>query len=152
MINARLFWQHVRRTDFCWFWTGSTNKAGYGVHGAILAHRASWMLLRGELDSRRKLLHTCDNRRCVNPNHLYPGTQMDNVRDMLNRGRGVWRAGDKNHNAKLSEAQAKEIIALCKTGEHTKAAIGRRFGVTAVLIGHIAKGRAWAHLDRGAQQ
>lgn len=85
---APRFWARVRRAapDACWIWTGHTMTAGYGemtYRGRnIGAHRFSFLLHSGELEAGRCVLHTCDNRRCVNPSHLYQGTYLDNWRDM----------------------------------------------------------------------
>lgn len=95
------FWRHVdkRGPDECWEWTGQ-RKHRPGYHYGVLrrprkgapfyAHRYSVMLHFGMFDRRLNVLHRCDNPPCVNPAHLYLGTQRDNVRDMLNRGRGRW--------------------------------------------------------------
>lgn len=76
----------------CWLWTGAENGKGYGEIAKsrskpITSHRASWMINRGEIPRGKLVLHTCDNRLCVNPDHLYIGTYIDNRADMLSRGR-----------------------------------------------------------------
>lgn len=80
------FWEKVKigLPDDCWEFTGGLNK-GYGVFSiesrAIIAHRVSWMMLRGPIPKGKLVLHKCDNRKCVNPNHLYIGTYSDNNYD-----------------------------------------------------------------------
>jgi hypothetical protein len=94
---AERFWSRVNKSDGCWEWTGPTkgNKTDYGVvtlHGKTMsASRAVWFLVNGD-PGELFVLHTCDNSMCVKPDHLYLGTQQDNVRDREERGRGNVRA------------------------------------------------------------
>ena len=95
-VNAtfeKRFWSKVKKTSYCWLWTASVDGKGYGQIGAggrgtgnVRAHRASWYLKYGVWPSLN-LLHECDNRRCVNPDHLKEGTQKQNLQDMVKRGR-----------------------------------------------------------------
>lgn len=90
-----LFWQKVDKTEDCWEWTASKNKQGYGIFGhqgqTWLAHRLSYKL-SNMLPDGVKVLHRCDNPPCVNPDHLFLGTQKDNIKDMAAKGR---HAGQK---------------------------------------------------------
>jgi hypothetical protein len=87
------FWSHVHKTEGCWLWTGPTkgNKTDYGIvtlNGKTMSSsRAVWFLVNGD-PGKLFVLHTCDNSMCVNPDHLYLGTQCDNVRDREERHRG----------------------------------------------------------------
>lgn len=88
----------------CWLWMGWLHKDDYGClryHGRrILAHRASWMAYRGPIPSDKCVLHKCDVPQCVNPDHLFLGTHIDNMEDMKNKNR---------HFSRLSISQVREI-------------------------------------------
>lgn len=79
----------------CWLWTGSFRRDGYGslsIDGVThAAHRVSWWLSKGEIHDGLCVLHRCDNRACVNPDHLWLGTKRDNTNDMLRKGRTGYR-------------------------------------------------------------
>ena len=84
----------VDKTDTCWLWSAAVNPKGYGClglgtrgMGVVLAHRASWMLYKGAIPEGLSVLHSCDNPRCVNPDHLFLGTQQDNMKDRDAKGR-----------------------------------------------------------------
>lgn len=86
------FWTHVDKSGDCWIWTGARYALGYGAFGpkgtgAMGAHRYSWILAHGEIPAGMKVLHKCDVRCCVNPDHLFLGTQKDNIADMMAKGR-----------------------------------------------------------------
>lgn len=95
-----LFWEKVDKSGNCWIWQGSVNKEGYGgvqVKGMTWStHRYSWFIEYGEIPKGLCVLHKCDNPSCVRPDHLFLGTQKDNVIDCYNKGRGRWqRIGDR---------------------------------------------------------
>lgn len=116
------FWSKVRKTPGCWEWAASKNNSGYGCFSFNSkrwgAHRFSWLIHHG--DSKGLfVLHSCDNRSCVNPSHLWVGTQSANLQDMIKkkRHRGVthpnsYATGSRHHNAKLTTAKVKQIRAL----------------------------------------
>lgn len=89
------FWKKVNKTKSCWLWTASKHEFGYGIIGedhsrnTLKAHRVSWKLANGEIPPGLQVLHKCDNPSCVNPKHLFLGTQSDNVKDMSRKGRHV---------------------------------------------------------------
>ena len=98
------FWKKVRKTDCCWIWTGAVSSNGYGHIGIdgkmILAHRASYALKNGEIKKGLQVNHHCDNKLCVNPEHLYAGTQKQNIADCISRGRFNKPKGSAHWNYK----------------------------------------------------
>lgn len=91
------FWQKVEKTDTCWLWRGSKNTTGYGqlrTDRLEKAHRISWEIHNGPIPDGLAVLHACDNPPCVNPSHLWLGTQADNARDRQAKGRQNRRPGD----------------------------------------------------------
>lgn len=92
---AQRLWERVDKGDGCWDWTARVNENGYGVIAASYrkryAHRASWELTYGPIPDGLCVLHRCDNRRCVRPDHLFLGTRQDNSADMVAKGRSTRR-------------------------------------------------------------
>jgi hypothetical protein len=144
------FWIYTAKSeepDGCWVWSGAVRKrdgysqmevlTGEGVRCLRTAHQASWLIHKGvALEKGLVLRHTCDNRLCVNPAHLVPGTQKDNMRDMIERGRA---------HAKLNVEKVREIRRRASEGQ-TFATLARDFDVSRSQIGRICKGERWAHV------
>lgn len=92
---SELFWRRVKKTRGCWLWTGAKTRGNYGELVHVVnrkqtgwrAHRLSWVLNKGEIPDGLQVLHRCDNPPCVNPEHLFLGTQHDNITDMWLKGR-----------------------------------------------------------------
>lgn len=137
--------------DQCWEWLASKNELGYGTMSqrrnnqstGWLAHRISYEHFIGSIPEGMLVCHTCDNPGCVNPAHFFLGSNADNIADRQAKGRGV--VGEKGGNSKLTEAQAREIIARYRAGEST-GTLGPEYGITHNSAWHIITGRTWPHL------
>lgn len=132
----------------CWRWTGRTDDNGYGrisVRGEYCrAHRLSWEIENGKpVPDGGHVLHSCDNRSCVNPHHLRIGTAAENQADKVSRDRQA--RGEQNGRAKLSAADVCNILSRHAAGE-LQADLAREFRVTEKAIRLIRQGRNWKHL------
>lgn len=138
------FWQKVDKTDTCWVWGGALNAYGYGhawyKDRIQRAHRVSYELCHGGIPQSLIVLHTCDNRACVNPVHLVLGTQQDNMRSMSRKGRRKINRhppGSKNPSAKLSLVQVAQILDLLSKHELTQTQIAAICGVHKSTISNL---------------
>jgi hypothetical protein len=137
------FWDKVEKTDGCWNWTGAKSTTGYGcfvLNGkTVKPHRYVMGFPKG------CVLHHCDNRACVNPDHLYIGTYADNARDAVKRGRmhKLDNRGEKNSQAKLDWGKVREIRELLKQGI-TQRKIAEMYSVSQGTIMFINTGKTWA--------
>ena len=151
------FWAKVRKTEGCWDYVGRSGKVrgsslkkggGYGAFlfggKVVSAHRVSWMLERGQIPAGMNVLHRCDNTRCVRPDHLFLGTQRDNMRDMFKKGRAVRLRGVQHPCSVLTEEQVHEIRAASGRGEGSR--LARKFGMTKSAVYNIRRRRTWAWL------
>jgi hypothetical protein len=135
----------------CWNWTASKDTHGYGHlrhQGRIrLAHRFSYELHCGPVPEGMQVCHKCDNRVCLNPDHLFIGTWRDNMLDKLAKGRQsrARQYGNKNPAAKLSEA---DIIAIRRAkGSVLQKDLALKYGVDRAHISQIQSGKRWGHLS-----
>ncbi len=136
----------------CWIWVSRLTTNGYGRfevdHGRSQpfyrrrAHRASWELHRGPIPPGLCVLHRCDVRCCVNPDHLFLGTPADNSADMVKKGRQA--RGAKINTNILTEDQVREIRILYQ--DMSQRAIARKFGVSRWCIQDIISGKNWKYL------
>jgi len=149
------FWAKVDKSSDCWNWTAAKFWHGYGCFGVkqtggkyktSYAHRVAWELVHGDIAEGMFVLHKCDNRACVNPSHLFLGTQKDNMADcsMKGRSRTKPRYGSENPYAKLTEAHVKIIryIGNRLSQQHLADALG----VTQSNVGHVLRGNTWKHV------
>lgn len=154
LTDKERFWPKVQKTETCWLWTASANEQGYGrmtVNGkGVAAHRYSYELAYGPIPDGLNVLHRCDRPACVRPDHLFVGTQADNVVDMVTKGRQrcpkgeehYWRKhpeffllkGQNNPHAKLTDEQVLEIRRRYAEGGVTQVQLGKEYGVRQTLI------------------
>lgn len=149
-ITIDRFWGKVDiqgRND-CWEWIGAKQSNGYGNFSFnscyILAHRFCWLIYFGKIPDGLFVLHHCDNRRCLNPKHLFLGTQKDNLKDMDLKGRRC--RGEKHHNSKLSENQIYEIRKKYIPWKYTQKKLSEEYGVSHKAISLIVNRKRWAWL------
>ena len=144
------FWSKVSKTDGCWIWTGAHYRSGHGhsyFKGKYVgAHRLSWILENGEIPEGTNVCHHCDNPPCVNPDHLFLGSQADNMRDMRQKNRGA--KGETHGSAKLSLEKVIEIKLALKQGR-TQASVAVEYQVGRAQISRIASGKRWQNLTAG---
>lgn len=133
----------------CWIWMGAQITDGYGCLSwdgrTQLAHRVAYELYVGEIPEGMYVLHKCDIPECCNPNHLFLGYQIDNIRDMVNKKRQKGAVGENNPSAFLSEQDVLDIKALLEKGL-SGAEIARKFNVTKTTVSRIKLKKGWKHL------
>lgn len=136
----------------CWLWVGGSS----GGYGSIFSagrkqkvHRYAYKLLVGDVADNICVLHRCDNPSCVNPEHLFLGTQQDNIADMVSKNRQTGAVGERNGNTKLTEDQVREVRRLYryKSRTHGIYALAERFGVSDSTIHFIVQGKRWKHVQ-----
>jgi HNH endonuclease len=151
------FWEKVDRSggnDACWIWTRAVDMNGYGalkVWGKkVNAHRYSYELAYGRVPEDKIVCHRCNERLCVNPQHLYAGTYKDNAKDMI--AAGTYRAeqpprrpGESNGQSILTEGQVLEIYRRAWDGEK-QTQIAAEYGIDKRTVTDIKYGRSWAWL------
>lgn len=150
-INPALverFWSKVekRGPDACWVWKAN-KRNGYGLFSllgtTISANRMSWILTNGAIPKGLCVCHSCDNRVCVNPKHLWLGTIAENNADKADKGRSNW--GENNPNSKLTEVDVLMIRQRLDEGE-SQTSIAKDYGVSMTMIGYIRTKKSWARL------
>jgi hypothetical protein len=154
------FWAKVDKTPGhgpqgeCWIWTAATMPRGYGIFGlhpyysSFLAHRISWFIAHGLLPRDALILHTCDNPPCVRPNHLFQGTQLDNVQDCLKKGRFGCNGlrGETIPWHKLSEKDVLEIRGAYAIDPEIYKDIADRYKITIQAVWKIIHRKSWRHI------
>jgi hypothetical protein len=146
------FWLQVEKTPGCWLWVGNLGIGGYGrivVNGVkVKAHRYSWEIHNGPVPDGLFVCHSCDRPGCVRPDHLFLGTNADNRRDSVEKGRHAvgYRMGEDCHFAKLSADDAREIrrrhVRRSRGPNGTKA-MAAEFGVLPEAIRRVLRGNSW---------
>ena len=150
--DVERFWSKVDKTGDCWTWTAGTFTNGYGQFGIcrnskvtnLRAHRVSahiaGMFIGGMRFDKRLVCHTCDNRKCVNPDHLFLGTNADNAADRDAKGRG--RSGESHHATTLTESQ---VLAIRKDTRIHRI-VAAEYGISVTSVSEIKLGKTWRHL------
>ena len=144
------FLNKTEKTNTCWLYKGYRDREGYGwfkrCNHFVSAHRFSYMLNVGKIPLGMDVLHKCDIRNCVNPEHLFLGTQADNNLDRDRKGRQVIIRGEKHSLSKLKESEVLEIRQLVTQGL-TQREIARKFQVHFSTIHYIVNGKLWGWLS-----
>jgi len=134
------FWTYVQKSENgCWIWSGTRTKFGHGMFSVdgkqVYTHRLSWEMHNGPIPDGLHVLHRCDVPSCVRPDHLFLGTQADNIRDMVEKGR---------HWTPLTEEDVCSIRQHLANGMKQRD-IAKIFAVDQKSIWNIAHGKTWAH-------
>lgn len=145
---AERFMRFVEKTDGCWFWKGYTTKHGYGTFHpkagvTRTAHSIAYEIFKGPVTEGMDVMHSCDVRNCVNPDHLSLGTRTDNMRDAKAKGRTARGEGHGRH-----VLTAQEVLAIRNCGG-TQRLVARQFGISQSHVSDIRSGNKWAVLAGG---
>lgn len=144
----------------CINWTG-TKSNGYGkmIVGSRTdgtrktrgAHQVAYEVHKGPIPDGMEICHSCDNRACINPKHLFVGTRQDNVDDREAKGRNKVRRGSENTSSKLTESLVQSIRAAKAAGE-TTVSIAKKFGMHRCSIRRAISGQTWAHVKKSNKE
>lgn len=138
------FLTKVDKTEDCWLWTASRGYNGYGKfrHDGRdkRAHRVAYELFVGPISPGKQVCHRCDVRHCVNPTHLFLGTNADNLADMVSKGR--LPLGTDRPNAKLNE----ELVLYIRSSDKNGTELAKELGVGQPLVSRIRRSKLWQHV------
>ena len=140
------FWSLVKKGPACWEWQGRLLENGYGRISfkgkAFKAHRIAYLLINGEISPDKLICHSCDNKKCCNPFHLWQGTPQQNSQDRAEKFRGTF--GETVNTCKLTEAKVLEIRKIYTPRSASR--LARQFGVTHTNILMIIQRKTWKHI------
>lgn len=143
---AQRFWDRVLIGDGCWEWQAYRFKSGYGsfyLDGrAVRAHRIAYQLWYGVDPGDQYVLHSCDNRACCNPAHLSLGTHQENMRQMVERGRGADQKGETHGRSKLTE----EDVLYIRNSSLSHRVLGAKYNVSHRAVWKIKHRETWTHI------
>ena len=143
------FWEkvNIKGSDECWEWIAS-KATGYGLFSyrgrLVTAHRFIWELSNGLIPKGGWICHTCDNKLCVNPNHLYLGDRASNARDAITRGQQA--RGERMGSSKLTNKDAIRIRKEYETGKISQSKLGKENGVTQQTVCSLLSRETWKHI------
>lgn len=143
---------NILEENKCWEWTGAIDAYGYGSfyfkRKSYKSHRLMYEIHYAEPLNNLHCLHKCDNRKCVNPLHLFSGTNLDNVKDKIEKGRCYTgnQKGEKNGASKLKDSNVIKIRNLYKTGNYTITKLGKIYNVNRSTISYIVNNKTYTHL------
>ncbi len=147
------FFNRTLKTDDCWVWQGNRDRHGYGlfthkgVYFCDFAHRVSYTIHSGPIPEGMAVCHRCDNPPCVNPDHLFLGSQLENIVDMQKKGRGVIDKGERHWANVLKHEQVVAIkAALADYTPGLTSKLAAAYGVSIPTIKAIKAGRNWKHV------
>lgn len=149
------FWSKVKKTSHCWHWQGGKFKHGYGAfwfNGKnVKAHRFSWEQFNGRIPKGTGyhgicVCHACDNPSCVNPKHLFLGTNQDNRIDCVKKNRHNVAKGMGHYGTFFKNRDIKHIRSLYEKGSDTQQNIADKYGVSRSLISMIVNRVVWKHI------
>lgn len=115
-------------------------------HTFWTAHRYSWFLANGPIPENMRVCHHCDNRLCVNPAHLFIGTDADNVADRVAKNRSC--GGQRHHRATITESQVRDILRRFDEGSATQVELAREYGIARDTVHNVVRRKTWKHLHR----
>ena len=158
-LRDRLISKRKIMRNGCWKWTGLNtspqlkNHPNNLIYGQIKigsktfkVHRAAWIEFRGTIPEGKNVLHRCDFSLCFNPDHLFLGTQLDNMRDCSKKGR--ISKGEQHPKSLLTNSLVRKIRASSKPGTKTGSnrALARKFGICKTMIGLVIQRKRWSHV------
>ena len=144
------FWEKINVKNECWIWAGNQDKYGYGRIGInykrYYAHRLAYELIYGLIPEGMLVCHKCDNPLCINPEHLFLGTNGDNSKDMVNKNRSYHPIGELHPLHKLTNEQVIEIKQLYSTGKYLQTELAKQFNVCSTEICLLVNNKRWNKL------
>ena len=145
------FWTKVDKSGDCWEWLGANNGTGYGHYWykdkVWNTHRFSWIIKNGEIPAGLYICHHCDNRLCVNPEHLFLGTAKDNMQDASRKGRLINCGGTKGENHGMSKLTKVEVLKIREYyPESTLKELAEKYDVIPMTIWRVVKRISWNHV------
>lgn len=151
---VRNFWKRVHKLgneSGCWIWEGAENVNGYGQmsiyaprYRQFRCHRISLAIHGVEFSDEDVVCHKCDTPLCVNPNHLFVGNQLDNLRDCRQKNRHM--KGNMNPISKLTPEAVREIREVAKEGYGSQRRMAKKYRVSEGVISEAVSGKTWAHV------